>query len=106
MAFRFRDMYDQIVDLNDEAMMLQDRITIMLEAHLSNVSNRLNEAMKVLTVVRTIFMPLTLLSGIWGMNIALPRFQVGDAAQFWWLTGIMATVIIPMLMVFRLTNWI
>ena len=106
MAFRFRDVYDQIVHLNDEAMMLQDRITIMLEPHLSNVSNRLNEAMKVLTVVRSIFMPLTLLSGIWGMNIALPRFQVGDAAQFWWLTGIMATVIIPMLMVFCLTNWI
>ncbi len=106
MAFRFRDVYDQIVHLNDEAMMLQDRISIMLGANLSNVSNRLNEAMKVVTVVTTIFMPLTLLSGIWGMNIALRRFHVGDAAQFWWLTAIMATVIITMLMVFSRTNWI
>ncbi len=74
MAFRFRDVYDHIVRLNDEAMMFQDRITGILEAHLSNVSNRLNEVMKVLTVVSTIFMPLTLLAGLWGMNVPLPHF--------------------------------
>ena len=74
MSFRFRDVYDHLVRLTDEAMMLQDRITGMLDAHLSNVSNRLNEVMKVLTVVSTIFMPLTLLSGIWGMNVPLPHF--------------------------------
>ena len=63
MAYRFRDVYDHLVRLTDEAMILQDRVTGLLEAHLSNVSNRLNEVMKVLTVVSTIFMPLTLLTG-------------------------------------------
>jgi magnesium transporter len=106
MAFRFRDVYDHIVRLNDEAMMLQDRITGVLEAHLSNVSNRLNQVMKVLTVVATIFMPLTLLSGIWGMNIALPRFPGGDAAQFWWIVGIMAGLTALMLALFRRQRWI
>ena len=68
-------------------MIFQDRITGMLDAHLSNVSNRLNEVMKVLTVVSTIFMPLTLLTGIYGMNVPLPQFPGGEHAQFWWLFG-------------------
>ena len=51
MSFRFRDVYDHLVRIADDAMIFQDRITGMLDAHLSNVSNRLNEVMKVLTVV-------------------------------------------------------
>ena len=85
MSFRFRDVYDQIVRIADDALIFQDRITGILEAHLSNVNNRLNEVMKVLTVVSVIFMPLTLLAGLWGMNVVLPHFPGGDAAQFWWL---------------------
>lgn len=106
MAYRFRDVYDHIVRLNDEAMMLQDRITGVLEAHLSNVSNRLNQVMKVLTVVATIFMPLTLLSALWGMNVPLPRLPGGEAAQFWWIVGIMAAATVLMLALFRRKRWI
>ena len=76
------------------------------DAHLTSVSNRLNEVMKVLTVVSTIFMPLTLLSGLWGMNIALPRFPGGDAAQFWWLFLIIAAIVGGMLALFRKKGWI
>src|SRR3954454_10570837 len=97
MSFRFRDVYDHLVRIADDAMMFQDRITGMLDAHLSNVSNRLNEVMKVLTVVSTIFMPLTLLTGIFGMNVPLPRFPGGDALQFWWLSGIMTAIVAGML---------
>lgn len=106
MAFRFRDVYDHVVRISDAAFILHDRITSILEAHLSNVSNRLNGVMKVLTVVSTIFMPLTLLSGLWGMNIALPRFPGDDEAQFWWLFGIMAAVVVVMLAAFRRRRWI
>ena len=106
MAYRFRDVYDHVVRLNDEAMMLQDRVTSVLEAHLSNVSNRLNEVMKVLTVVSTIFMPLTLLSGIWGMNIPLPHFPGGEAVQFWWVIGIMLVLVSGMLTLLRVKRWI
>ena len=86
--------------------MFQDRISGILDAHLTNVSNRLNEVMKVLTVVSTIFMPLTLLSGLWGMNIRLPMFPGGDAAQFWWLSGVMGVIVLLMLTLFRRKNWI
>ena len=73
---------------------------------MSNVSNRLNEVMKVLTVVSVIFMPLTLLAGLWGMNVPLPHFPGSDAAQFWWICAISLAVIVVMLTLFRRNRWI
>ena len=105
-SFRFRDVYDQLVRIADDAALFHDRITGILEAHLSNVSNRLNEIMKVLTVLTTIFMPLTLLSGLWGMNIPLPQFPGTEREQFWWLIGIMAAVVAGMLVMFRRKHWV
>ena len=58
-------------------MYFQDRVSGLLDAHLSAVSNRLNEVMKVLTVISTIFMPLTVLTGIYGMNVDLPQLPGG-----------------------------
>ena len=106
MSFRFRDVYDHLVRVADDALMFQDRITGMLDAHLSNVSFRLNEVMKVLTLVTVLFMPPTLIAGIWGMNVPLPHFPGGDAAQFWWVIGAMAAMIVAMVVVFRARRWI
>jgi len=97
---------NHLVRLNDEAFLFQDRITGILDAHLSNVSNRLNQVMKVLTVMTTVFMPLTLLSGLWGMNVPLPHFPGGEAMQFWWLIGIMLVIALSMLGLFRRLRWI
>jgi magnesium transporter len=89
MAYRFRDVYDQLVRMADEALIFQDRMTSLLDAHLSNVSNRLSEVMKTLTVITTIFVPLTVITGLYGMNVRLPG--VGPRRrgpyQFWWLVG-------------------
>jgi magnesium transporter len=106
MSFRFRDVYDHLVRVADDSLIFQDRITGMLDAHLSNVSNRLNSVMKVLTVVATIFMPPTLLAGIYGMNVPLPHFPGSDAAQFWWLAGLCVVMIVAMLGAFRSRRWI
>jgi magnesium transporter len=106
MSFRFRDVYDHLARIADDGLIFQDRLTGILDAHLSNISNQLNEVMKVLAVVATIFMPLTLLTGIYGMNVPLPHFPGGDAAQFWWLTGLSAAVVIAMLAVFRRMRWL
>ena len=106
MSFRFRDVYDQIVRISDDALMFQDRITGILDAHLSNVNNRLNEVMKVLTIVSVIFMPLTLLAGLYGMNVPLPHLPGGPEAQFWWLCAISIGVIVVMLALFRRKRWI
>jgi magnesium transporter len=106
MALRFRDVYDHLVRLNDEAYQFQDGITAILDAHLTSVSNRLNQVMKLLTVLTTVFMPLTLISGLWGMNVPLPHFPGGLAAQFWWVVGLMVVVVASMLVVFRRMRWL
>lgn len=106
MAYRFRDVYDHVVRLSEASLLFQDRVTGILEVNLATVSNRLNQIMKVLTVMSTIFLPLTVLTGMWGMNIALPRFPGGDGAQFWWVGGIMAGMPAVMLAIFRRMRWI
>lgn len=106
LAFRFRDVHDHLVRLSDEAMFFQDRITSILDAHLSAVSNQLNSVMKILTIFSTLFMPLSVLTGMWGMNVPLPHFPGGDGAQFWWVVGIMAVLSTGMLSYFRRKRWI
>jgi magnesium transporter len=62
--------------------------------------------MKVLTVMSTIFLPLTVLTSMWGMNIELPHFPGGVEAQFWWMAAVMIVVIGAMLLLFRKFKWI
>ncbi|MEO6212967.1 MAG: magnesium/cobalt transporter CorA [Vicinamibacterales bacterium] len=106
LAYRFRDVHDHLVRLSDEAMFFHDRVTSLLDAHLSMVSNQLNGVMKVLTIIATIFMPLTVLTGMWGMNVPLPHLPGGAGAQFWWVLALMAGLIGLMLIYFRRNRWI
>ncbi|MBI1872395.1 MAG: magnesium/cobalt transporter CorA [Acidobacteria bacterium] len=106
MSYRFRDVYDQLVRLVDDGLVFQDRITAILDAHLTTVSNRLNQVMKVLTVIATIFMPMTVMTGLFGMNMVLPRLPGGDASQFWWLTGAMVALAAAMLAWFSRSGWL
>src|SRR5947208_17127946 len=92
LAYRFRYVYDHLVNLTDEAVSFQDRVTGLLDAYLSSQSNRLNQVMKVLTVITTVFMPLTLLVGVYGMNVALPDLPGSGLSDFWGLLGAMAVV--------------
>jgi magnesium transporter len=106
LIYRFRDVYDHLVRITDEAVFLQDRVTGLLDAHLSSQSNRLNQVMKVLTVIATIFMPLTVLTGLYGMNVQIPQLPGGPAAQFWWLVGGMLALSAGMLWFFRKQEWL
>jgi len=106
LGYGFRDVHDHLVRLSDEAMFFQDRITSILDAHLSAVSNQLNQVMKVLTIIATLFMPLTVLTGVYGMNVPLPHLPGGDSAQFWWIFAIMFGMSAGMLAFFRRKGWI
>jgi magnesium transporter len=106
LAYRFRDVHDHLVRLTDESMLFHDRLSSLLDAHLTSVSTRLNQVMKVLTVIATIFMPLTVLTGMWGMNVPLPHLPGGEHAQFWWVLAIMVGLIAGMLAVFRRLKWL
>jgi magnesium transporter len=106
LSYRFRDVYDHLVRLAEEATLFQDRVTALLDAHLAAVSNQLNGVMKVLTIIATIFMPLTFITGIYGMNIDLPHFGLGPERFFWVLLATMLTVALVMLTWFRRNGWL
>jgi magnesium transporter len=105
-AYRFRDVYDHLVRLADESTVFQDRISSLLDAHLSLVSNQLNSVMKVLTVIATVFMPLTFITGLYGMNVDLPHFGLGGTTMFWVLMVLMMGVSVGMLVYFHSRDWI
>jgi magnesium transporter len=105
-AFGFRDVHDHLVRLTDESMFFSDRITGLLDAHLSQVSNSLNQVMKVLTVIATIFMPLTFVTGLYGMNVDLPHFGLGGTEMFWILMAVMIGIVAAMIAYFRRKGWI
>lgn len=100
----FRDLYDHIVQVMDILDATRDRLTGVVELNLSLQGQRLNEIMKVLTLVSTIFIPLSFLAGLYGMNFTwMPELQI------WWaypaLLALMATVILTMGWWFRKQKW-
>ena len=67
-AVYFKDVYDHTIIAIDTVETYRDILSGLLDIYLSSVSNRLNEVMKVLTIIATIFMPLTFIAGLYGMN--------------------------------------
>jgi magnesium transporter len=106
MAFRFRDVYDHLVRLADESIIFQDRVTGILDAHLASVSNRLAVVSRVLAAFAVIFGPLTVITGIFGMNVQLPKFPGGEGVQFWWISGIMTVLTIAVYAAFKHRDWL
>lgn len=99
-----RDAYDHAVQAVDIAESLRDLVAGMMDLYLSSLSNRMNEVMKVLTVVSVVFLPLTLVSGIFGMNVALPWQH--NPHGFWLVMGVMGLCALTMLAYFRRRRWL
>jgi magnesium transporter len=77
----------------------------MLDIYLSSISNRMNEIMKVLTIIATVFMPLTFLAGVYGMNFKyLPELEWRWGYFALW--GVMISIAIFMLFYFRRKRWL
>jgi Mg2+ and Co2+ transporter CorA len=71
-ATYLRDVYDHMLVILEMVQSCHDFISTLTETYMSTVSNRLNEIMKTLTVITTIFVPLTFLTGVYGMNMSIP----------------------------------
>jgi magnesium transporter len=100
-----RDVYDHTIQVIDTVEALRDMLGGMLDIYLSSVSNRMNEVMKVLTIIATIFIPLTFIAGIYGMNFEyMPELKVPWAYPFVW--SVMGVVGILMLVYFRRKRWL
>jgi magnesium transporter len=101
----FQDLYDHILRLATLAESMRELVNGTMTTHLTISSNRLNEVMKVLTIISTIFMPLSFLAGIYGMNFEyMPELYQPWAYPLVWL--IFLTVPAIMLYYFRRRNWI
>jgi magnesium transporter len=99
-----RDLYDHAVQVLDTVETYRDILAGMLDIYLSSVSNRMNEVMKVLTVIATIFIPLTFVAGIYGMNFEfMPELKWRYGYLFFW--GIIVAVSAGMLYYFRRKKW-
>lgn len=101
----FRNIYDNLVRLNDLVGTSRDVITGAMEAYTSLVSNRLNEVMKTLTIIATIMMPLTLVASIYGMNFKhMP--ELDSKFGYPLVITIMVVITITMLTYFKRRKWI
>ena len=101
----FRDIQDHLFMIYQLTDSYRDAVTGMLEAYLSITSNKLNEVMKVLTVIATIMMPLTLITGVYGMNFEyIPGLKV--RVGFFVLVGLMVALSAFMLVLFRRKRWL
>ena len=100
-----RDAYDHTIEIIDTIESLRDILAGMVDTYLSSVSNRMNEVMKVLTIIATIFIPLTFVAGIYGMNFKYMPETEWRGAYFVAL-GVMAAIGLTMVGYFRRKKWL
>jgi len=106
-----RDCYDHAMQLIDLVESHRELATSLIELHRSNVGNRMNEVMKVLTIIATIFMPMSFIAGVYGMNFdpSRSRWNMPELGWAWgypFALGLMALVALWMLFFFRRRGWI
>lgn len=106
-----RDCYEHTVQIMDTIENYRDLVTGMLDVYLSSVSNRTNEVMKLLTVMASIFIPITFLTGVYGMNFDvtagpwnMPELRWSWGYLAFWITVVLLTV--GMLLMFQRKRWL
>ncbi|NTU97208.1 MAG: magnesium/cobalt transporter CorA [Chlorobiaceae bacterium] len=100
----FRDVYDNVILINETIETYRDIVLGMYDTWLAIVNNRMNEIMKVLTTIATIFMPLSFLAGVYGMNFSIIP-GAGTPWGFYGMVGVMTVIFIGMVLYFRTRKW-
>ncbi len=100
-----RDVYNHTVQVMDNIEGLRDMIGGMLDTYLSSVSNKMNEVMKTLTIIASIFIPITFIAGIYGTNFSYVPELAWEGSYFVML-GVMAVIVIIMVVWFRKKEWL
>ena len=100
-----RDVYDHTIQVIDTVETFRDMVSGMHDTYLSSISNRMNEVMKVLTIIATIFIPLTFIAGIYGMNFEfMPELKWHGAYFVVW--GIILFIAVLMVIFFKRKKWL
>lgn len=101
----FRDVYDHIMRAIDTIEVYRDMLSNMLDTYLSSISNKTNDVMKVLTIISVIFMPITCLAGIYGMNFKyIPELELSWGYGLFWVIAIVITLL--MIRYFKKKKWL
>ncbi len=106
-----RDVYDHTIQVIDTVESFRDMVSGMLDIYLSSISNKMNAVMKVLTIIATIFIPLTFIAGIYGMNFNPEKspWNMPELNSYWGYPAVclvMAVVVVIMLIYFRKKKWL
>jgi magnesium transporter len=100
-----RDLYDHTIQIIDTVETFRDMVSGLLDIYLTSISNRMNEVMKVLTIISTVFIPLSFIVGVYGMNfVYMPELQWKWGYFAVWVVIIL--VVLSMLYYFRRKKWI
>lgn len=99
------DVYEHIIQLNDHIEAQRDMLGGIMDLYHSGVSNKMNQVMQVLTIISTIFIPLTFIAGIYGMNFEhMP--ELGWMYGYFGVLGLMVIVVIIMVLYFKKKRWL
>ncbi len=99
-----RDVYDHAIQVMDTVESFRDIISGLVDLYLSSISNRMNEVMKTLTIFASIFIPLTFIAGVYGMNFEYMP-ELGWRWGYYAALGIMAVVAVGLLFFFKRKKW-
>lgn len=101
----FKDIYDHTIQIIDTIESFRDMLTSMVDMYFSTISNKMNEVMRVLTMIATIFIPITFVAGIYGMNFKyMPELEWPWGYGVAWL--IMVAIAISMICFFKRKSWL
>ncbi|AEH02021.1 magnesium/cobalt transporter CorA [Lacinutrix sp. 5H-3-7-4] len=101
----FGDVYDHIIQVSDTIDIYREMIWGLMDMYMTTISNRMNEVMKVLTIISTIFIPLTFIAGIYGMNFQnIPELDYKYGYHIVWL--VMIVIFIAMMYYFKRKKWL
>ncbi|WP_313113325.1 magnesium/cobalt transporter CorA [Aequorivita sediminis] len=100
-----RDLYDHIIQVNESVEIYREMIWSLMDMYMTTISNKMNEVMKVLTIMASIFIPLTFMAGIYGMNFDhMPELHLRYGYYYLW--GLMILVFLGLLWYFKRKKWI
>ena len=102
----FRDAYDHLIRLSDMVDTYRDLLTSTLDVYLSARADRRDDVMKQLTLIAAIFLPITFVTGFFGMNFGFLVRNIGSAAAFATGAGIQLAIVVGIVVTFRRRGWI
>jgi len=101
----YRDVYDHLIQVSENIDIYREMIWSLMDMYMTTISNKMNEVMKVLTIMASIFIPLTFIAGIYGMNFEyIPELQYKYSYFILW--GVMIVLFIGMLIYFKRRKWL